>query len=671
MKQKWIAAMIFGIMFLSWSMPVSAETETVELEPVVVTATKTPESPGNVTQKISIVTEQDIEKIVSGNNNVAELLQYQPGISVNVLSRNDANWGSNGGLSQKYNTIMLDGLPVDTFVDPQSLDPMAFKQMEVQRGPAAVLYPGYLSMDFAGNQSPLTGTTNIILKEKIDQDATSADVYLGSYETYGTRLYHQQKADKLHLFFGATQEDSNYTDYGTKNSWLNMVDDPEYQKTKMYWKSTYFFDEDTDHKVSLFAHRTTHDGDAGRPNRDFDHEYDTINTGYHLPVNPCLNADFKLGYRYYDRTWEDDKYPDLSFASESQVKQTIVPADLSFAYEHLENSLLTVGNDFQDAKYQTFNETDQKYKGNDGDALLYGLYAQEEIGFDPFIFRLGGRYAYTKHDINLLNGSEPGNDSQSWNKWLWSAGVKYNLSREVALYTNAGSSFVAPSLKSIGGTLSIDDIYVPGKNGHLPNPDLQPEKGTAYDLGVEFRPMSNLMFGVRGFYNLVDDQIVQVVVSENPSQSQDINAGDTTSYGAEVEARHRPLQWLGLFGNYTYTDTEIDNDEDPDQDGAEVPFVPEHMGNAGFDLYLPYDFTASLYLHVSGSIYDSTSKQGRTKFDSYEVLNASLNKGILDTPACRLDGYVDVYNLTNNEYEMPWQFQDPGTSVTAGIKATF
>ncbi|MCU0600855.1 MAG: TonB-dependent receptor, partial [Desulfobacterales bacterium] len=144
-----------------------------------------------------------------------------------------------------------------------------------------------------------------------------------------------------------------------------------------------------------------------------------------------------------------------------------------------------------------------------------------------------------------------------------------------------------------------------------------------------------------------------------------------TYYIPEYEHRHKNIHLLLIYPNNTYTDKEIDNDEDPDQDGAEVPFVPEHMGNAGFDLYLPYDFTASLYLHVSGSIYDSTSKQGRTKFDSYEVLNASLNKGILDTPACRLDGYVDVYNLTNNEYEMPWQFQDPGTSVTAGIKATF
>jgi outer membrane receptor protein involved in Fe transport len=112
-------------------------------------------------------------------------------------------------------------------------------------------------------------------------------------------------------------------------------------------------------------------------------------------------------------------------------------------------------------------------------------------------------------------------------------------------------------------------------------------------------------------------------------------------------------------------------DDNPDQDGAEVPFVPEHMGNIGVDFRLPYDFTASLYLHLAGSIYDSTSKSGRSEFDGYETLNASLKKRLMDKPAYKVDAYVDLYNLTNNEYEMPWQFQDPGFSVLGGIKIGF
>jgi hypothetical protein len=73
-----------------------------ELSRVVITPSKLPQSAGNVTQKVDVINNQDIE--------------------TNILSR-----------------------------------------IEVQRGPASVLYPNYLSQDFAGNQSPLAGTVHWIV----------------------------------------------------------------------------------------------------------------------------------------------------------------------------------------------------------------------------------------------------------------------------------------------------------------------------------------------------------------------------------------------------------------------------------------------------------------------------------------------------------------------------
>ncbi len=172
------------------------------MEPVVVTASKLPRTPGNVTQKVDTVDSDSLSVIVSGHRNVADWLIYQPGVFVNVLSRNDANWGSVGGLSQKYNTYMLEGLPIDVFVEPQSLEVLAFDRIEVQRGPAAVLYPNYLGMDFAGNQSPLTGTTNILLKERFDKAQTVLDASYGSYATFGARVFHQQPVGDVHFFWG-------------------------------------------------------------------------------------------------------------------------------------------------------------------------------------------------------------------------------------------------------------------------------------------------------------------------------------------------------------------------------------------------------------------------------------------------------------------------------------
>jgi outer membrane receptor protein involved in Fe transport len=660
--------------FLCCSSPSqAAETlETAPLEPVVATASKSPQTPGNVTQKVDVITAAEIEQIVAGKGNVAELLTYEPGAFVSVLSRNDANWGSFGGLSQKYTTFMLEGLPIDAFVDPQSLEPLAFQRIERQRGPAAVLYPNYLSMDFAGNQSPLTGTTNIILKERIDQTQSRFDAWYGSYDTWGGKAYHQQAAGPLHVLFGASYEQSDYTDYGSENSWLNMIDDPEYEKDKLYLKSTLMLGADERHKLSLFVHRTAHQGDTGRPNRDFDHEYWTLNGGYSVPLGDALSGTVKFGYRDYERTWEEDSFPSsLALASENGVEQSIVPLDASLAFAHFGNSLLTVGADYQSADYKTFSEVARRVIGNDAEAEQYGFYAQEELRWKDLILRLGARYGETSHDITRLGGAAPGDDSASWDKFLWSGGLRYNLLPSMALYANVGTSFVAPSLKSVGGTLNPADRGVAGRNGQLPNPDLKPEEGTGYDLGVDIEPLKGLHLGARGFYNLVDDQIVTVVVSDDPSQSQDINAGDTTTYGMELEVSHRPLDWLMWFANYTYTHSEIDNDTDPDQDGAEVPFVPEHMGNIGVRLGQADNWSASIYLHLAGSIYDSTSKSGRSEFDSYETLNAHLEKNLLARDTLRVGLFADLYNLTNNEFEMPWQFQDPGFAATGGVKVVF
>lgn len=648
------------------------QAEGLYMEEIVVTASKAPKTAGNVTQKVRIIDREEMEDRVSGNRNVAELLQGEPGVFISVLSRNDANWGSSGGLSQKYNTYMVDGLPVDAFVEPQSLSPDTFDRIELQRGPASVLYPNYLSMDFSGNQSPLTGTTNILLKERIDRQMTRAELFYGSYNTFGGRAFHQQAADNLHFFFGGEYEQSDYTDYGTADSWLNMLDDPEYDKTKFYGKTTLFLNDDQDHKLSLFFNRTGHQGDTGRPNREFDHTYWTVNSSYALPVTPNLKAALKIGYRDYDRTWEDDNYPtDLSLASEEHVEQQILPADLSFSLDHMENALLTIGNDIQLASYETFSQTASTTPGNDAEALQYGIYVQEELAVQDLILRLGGRYSYTRHDIDLLGGSEPGNDRDSWNELLWSTGARYHATETVSVYANAGSSFVAPSLKSVGGTLNLSDQGVAGMDGQLPNPDLKPETGIGYDLGIDLKPARNLTLGARGFYTLVDDQIVTVVVSEDPSQSQDINAGDTTSYGIEVFLSHDPLDWFGWYANYTYTHTNISNDTDADQDDVEVPFVPMHLGNAGVYFRLPMDIRLAVSLSITSDIFDSNSRSGRTEFDGYELINAHVSKALALDGTYRAELFADIYNLTDNRYEMPWQFQDPGISAIAGIRLTF
>jgi len=646
------------------------------VETIVVTASKVPQPRGNVTQQIDVLTEDDIDRLVIGGRNIADALTYLPGIAVSVLSRNDANWGSYGGIGPKYTTWMLSGLPIDSFVDAQSLDLWAIERIEAQRGPASVLYPNYLSQDFAGNESPLAGTVNLILREEVTEALTRLAATYGYYDTVSARLYHQNRLGDLHFFGGLSYEGSDYTNYGTEDSWLNMIDDPEYDKKKIYLGTTYDFDEATGHRLSIFANQAYHDGDAGRPNRGFDHEYTLVNGTYNAPITDALTLQAKVGYRRYDRTWQEDNFAnggDLSAASDNGVMQNIGLGDVTLSLAHMEHSLLALGADFQVADYETYTHPvgESKALGNDAQSSQFGLFAQEEVVLGDLVLRAGGRFSRTADDISLLSGRRPGQDNQSWNEGLWSVGVRYNAPAGLSPFANVGTSFVPPGLKSVGGTLDPGDRGVPGKNGQLPNPDLDPEKGLGADVGVDYQSSAGLTLSVRGFLNEVGDAIVENVVSENPSQSQSVNAGKTTALGLELAVHHLINERVAWFANYTYTSSDVDNDVDPDQDGAEVPFAPEHMGNVGVDLTLPYDVRVSAYLHVAGAIYDSTSKANRRRFDAHELLNMKLRKLLVSRDSFRLDAHLDFYNLTNNEFEMPWQFEDPGFYTEGGLTARF
>jgi outer membrane receptor for ferrienterochelin and colicin len=91
------------------------------IDPVLVTATKDLQPEKAATQKVDVVYDEEFNQYVFPNRNISEILKYQPGNFVNPLSRNDANWGSYGGLGPKYNVQLLDGLPIDSFVDDMSL----------------------------------------------------------------------------------------------------------------------------------------------------------------------------------------------------------------------------------------------------------------------------------------------------------------------------------------------------------------------------------------------------------------------------------------------------------------------------------------------------------------------------------------------------------------------
>jgi iron complex outermembrane recepter protein len=641
--------------------------DTIPLDEIVITGSKTPRSTGNVTQKIDILDSREISRLVSGNRNIAEAIMYTPGVSVSALSRNDANWGTYGGIGPKYSTYMLQGLPIDAFLDPQALDLNAVDRIEVQRGPASVLYPNYLSQDFAGNQSPLAGTINLILKERIHESYTVISPSFGSYNTLNGQVYNQGNLDNLHYFLGTSYESSSYTNYGAEDSWLNMQKNPAYKKSRLYGGATWYPAGNETQKLTMFINKAFHSGDAGRVYRGFDHDYGTVNAGYSAELNDRLNFQASMGLRQYNRTWQESLFGVIdTLKSNNGVVQNIVPADIALTIRHGKQNSFIIGSDYQNADYSTWSDPLIGYRtfGNKSTAMQAGIYAQEEVHFNNLLLRGGIRYSYIKNNIEMVDGGAPGEKSKEWNSLLWSTGIKYRFNSGISIFANAGNSFLTPGLKSAGGTISLSDKGVIGRNGQLPNPDLRPESGLGIDAGTEAFLALNFKITLRGFYLAINDAIIENVISQNPSQTQSVNAGQTTSSGFEAEIRHRLSAGIQWFVNFTYMDTRV-------KDAGTVPFAPAHVANAGINLSTPFGLMVSPYLNYNNGFYDSSDKISRGFFKPGALLSINASQLIAITENYKIEAFGHFYNVTNNKYEMPWQFINPGFSSMAGIRASF
>lgn len=636
-----------------------------QLADVVVTDAKIAQPHDTLTRRFEAITANEFGLRAAPQRNLAELLRYVSGQFVNPLSRNDANWGAYAGLGPQYNTYLLDGLPIDSFADAMSLDPWAFQAVEMHKSPASVLYANYLTMDFAGNEAPLAGTTNFILRDHIETPVTRLAVGAGSYATYQASAYHQDRRGWLSYFVGGSFERSNYTNYGTPGSWLHMIDPPNYTKTKLYGKFSGVF-ADGRQELSLFVHQADHRGDLGRPNRDFANDYETINLTYANRLSTAWNLQCKAGFRGYEREWTEDNYPvDLRPRERDGVVQRIFPADVTVTYQREGRELLTFGGDFQAASYRTHQVL------NDVTARAYGLFAQEKIIRGRWIWRAGARLNQTHHHYAMIDGQTPENADKSWDTAIWSGGVRFNASSSLAWFGNVGSSFLAPSAKAVCGTLDAAEAGVPGHNGQLPSPGLQPERGTGADVGVDFGANGPCAFVARAFVNRVHDAIVENVVSALPSQTRAVNAGGAVTRGFELSLEMRANARAKWFMNLTRNYSELRHGGDPDQDRAQIPFVPAFVGNAGITLRFPREVSVVPCLQVVGDYYDSGSRSARTKFGSYQLLNVRAQKIVRTHGGYAVSYTVDLNNVFDSRHRMPWQFRETGRNWFFSVGLVF
>jgi hypothetical protein len=107
------------------------------------------------------------------------------------------------------------------------------------------------------------------------------------------------------------------------------------------------------------------------------------------------------------------------------------------------------------------------------------------------------------------------------------------------------------------------------------------------------------------------------------------------------------------------------------KDAGTVPFAASNIGNAGINLSTLSGLNISTFLNYNSGFYDSSDETSRSYFEPGVLLNLNISQELAEGESYRVECFGQFYNLTNNKYEMPWQFQNTGFSFMAGLRASF
>ncbi|NEX14475.1 MAG: TonB-dependent receptor [Prosthecochloris sp.] len=232
--------------------------------------------------------------------------------------------------------------------------------------------------------------------------------------------------------------------------------------------------------------------------------------------------------------------------------------------------------------------------------------------------------------------------------------LRYNVNDQTNIKLAYTHSLARPNYFDLA---PYQEIVAEDEEIKLGNPALEPTLSKNVDLMIEHYLSDIGILSAGVFYKSISDFIVTKKEDVDYSgdtfeQFQPVNAGDGTLMGIETAAQFQLpfIPGLGLYLNYTYTHSEIDNFDIKGREGDDLPLPgnPEHTANASiayengpFNIRLSGNYHSDFIDAEEGSIGEN--KWEDRYYDSSFTLD--LNGGYRMSDIVRL--YFEVSNLTN------------------------
>jgi vitamin B12 transporter len=444
MKKSTIASLVA----LALTSPVLSQTvfaaEQINLDEVVVTASRTPQPRESVIADVTVIDEKEIQR--AGQSTLVELLAQQPGIE--ITSSGGAGTISSifmRGTNSGHVVVLIDGMRIDSAtLGSTAFENLPFGQIdkiEILRGPATSLY----------GQDAIGGVIQIFTKKGEGAVKFNANFGYGTYNTKRADAGVRGSINDTRFAFSVSSLDTrSFSAIDTKNPDYNDKD----PNRNLAFSGNISHQIVAGHEIGFqFLHS---DGNVHFDNSfngsNFDSRADATQYSYALFSNNQFTdnwlSELRLGEGVDEsRTFDEfsvtggDFYKTRQFQINWQNDFKLPVGVLTLLYDGLEQRI-----------YSTVN-FDVKKRTNDG------LVASYLLNKDAHSFQ-----ASIRRD----------NNSQFGGKTTGNIGYGFSFTPEWRATASYGTAFKAPS---------FNDLYFP----FFGNPNLKPEKSRNIEASLRYQ----------------------------------------------------------------------------------------------------------------------------------------------------------------------------------------
>jgi iron complex outermembrane receptor protein len=313
------------------------------------------------------------------------------------------------------------------------------------------------------------------------------------------------------------------------------------------------------------------------------------------------------------------------------------------------------------------------------DEKTKAIYVQADFDFDKVKGNVGARYVQTdttSAGYAVSGGiTTPVKFDQSYNNFLPSANLAYQLRDDVVLRFGASSVIARPNYADMSSSVTLYDSIRQGVGG---NPNLKPYKSVNLDAAFEYYFTKQSAVGLNLFYKDISNYILKANGTESYFNqnlgtitpytiSRPENAGDAKSQGFMVFYQQTLAHGFGVTANYAYVDASGNN-------GSELPYASKNQVNLS-----PYfengKFLVRLTYAWRSEYFTNVDRGNNVYTDAYTELDANFaynfTKNFSLTFACTnlLDETYYVY--TKVPARMFQAEYKSGRRVQAGIHFKF